>query len=106
MAASWHARRRCRQQLEVPGLGDPTRPPVQIVSRARLTEIIRPRVEEILQLARARIDLDRLPVTGRRLVLTGGGSQLEASSSWPRRRSACRRGSAAPACSMPAPSRT
>jgi cell division protein FtsA len=66
-----------RQHLEVPGLGDPLRPPVQIVSRARLTEIIRPRVEEILQLARARIDLGRLPVTGRRLVLTGGGSQLE-----------------------------
>ena len=66
-----------RQHLEVPGLGDPLRPPVQIVSRARLTEIIRPRVEEILQLTRARIDLDRLPVTGRRLVLSGGGSQLE-----------------------------
>jgi cell division protein FtsA len=66
-----------RQHLEVPGLGDPAQPPVQIVSRARLTEIIRPRVEEIFQLARARIDLDRLPVTGRRLVLTGGGSQLE-----------------------------
>jgi cell division protein FtsA len=66
-----------RQQLEVPGLGDPTQPPVQIVSRGRLTEIIRPRVEEIFQLARARIDLDRLPITGRRLVLTGGGSQLE-----------------------------
>ena len=66
-----------RQQLEVPGLGDPMQPPVQIVSRARLTEIIRPRVEEILQLARARIDLDRLPLAGRRLVLTGGGSQLE-----------------------------
>jgi cell division protein FtsA len=66
-----------RQHLEVPGLGDPTQPPVQIVSRARLTEIIRPRVEEIFQLARARVDLDRLPITGRRLVLTGGGSQLE-----------------------------
>jgi cell division protein FtsA len=66
-----------RQHLEVSGLGDPTQPPVQIVSRARLTEIIRPRVEEIFQLARARVDLDRLPITGRRLVLTGGGSQLE-----------------------------
>src|SRR5690606_6837675 len=66
-----------RQQLEVPGLGDPTQPPVQIVSRARLTEIIRPRVEEILQLARARFEVDRLPVTGRRVVLTGGGGQLE-----------------------------
>jgi cell division protein FtsA len=66
-----------RQHLEVPGIGDPAQPPVQIVSRARLTEIIRPRVEEIFQLARARIDLDRLTITGRRLVLTGGGSQLE-----------------------------
>jgi cell division protein FtsA len=66
-----------RQHLEVPGIGDPAQPPVQIVARARLTEIIRPRAEEIFQLARARIDLDRLPITGRRLVLTGGGSQLE-----------------------------
>ena len=66
-----------RQQLEVPGLGDPMHPPVQIVSRARLTEIIRPRIEEIFQLARARMHLDRLPLAGRRLVLTGGGSQLE-----------------------------
>jgi cell division protein FtsA len=66
-----------RQQLAVPGLGDPMQPPVQIVARARLTEIIRPRVEEILQLARARIDLDRLPIIGRRLVLTGGGSQVD-----------------------------
>jgi cell division protein FtsA len=66
-----------RQHLEVPGIGDPAQPPVQIVARARLTEIIRPRAEEIFQLARSRIDLDRLPITGRRLVLTGGGSQLE-----------------------------
>jgi cell division protein FtsA len=66
-----------RQQLQVPGIGDPAQPPVQIVARARLTEIIRPRVEEIFQLARARIDLERSPITGRRLVLTGGGSQLE-----------------------------
>ena len=66
-----------RQQLEVPGLGDPMELPVQIVSRARLSEIIRPRIEEIFQLARARMHLDRLPLAGRRLVLTGGGSQLE-----------------------------
>ena len=64
-----------RQQLEVPGIGDPGQPPVQIVSRARLTEIIRPRVEETLQLVRARIDGS--PLAGRRLVLTGGASQIE-----------------------------
>jgi cell division protein FtsA len=66
-----------RQQLEVPGMGDPADPPRQIVSRARLTEIMRPRVEEILQLVRARLAFSELPVLGRRLVLTGGGSMLE-----------------------------
>jgi cell division protein FtsA len=66
-----------RQRLEVPGLGDPADPPRQIVSRARLTEIMRPRVEEIFQLVRARLTAGELPVLGRRLVLTGGGSTLE-----------------------------
>jgi cell division protein FtsA len=65
------------QRLEVPGLGDPEDPPLQIVSRARLTEIIRPRVEEIFQLVRARLAETELPLAGRRLVLTGGGSALE-----------------------------
>jgi len=64
-----------RQQLEVPGIGDPGQPPVQMVSRSRLTEIIRPRVEETLQLVRARIAGS--PLVGRRLVLTGGASQIE-----------------------------
>ncbi len=66
-----------QQQLEVSGFGDPADPPRQIVSRARLTEIMRPRVEEILQLVRARLAESELPVLGRRLVLTGGGSMLE-----------------------------
>ncbi len=50
---------------------------MQIVSRARLIGIIRPRLEEMFQLVRARIELERLTLAGRRLVLTGGGSQLE-----------------------------
>jgi cell division protein FtsA len=66
-----------QQRLEVPGLGDPADPPRQIVSRAQLTEIMRPRVEEIFQLVRARLAASELPVLGRRLVLTGGGSMLE-----------------------------
>jgi cell division protein FtsA len=66
-----------RQQLEVPGVGDPDDPPAQIVPRARLTEIIRPRVEEIFQLVQARLADSRVPLAGRRLVLTGGGSELE-----------------------------
>jgi cell division protein FtsA len=65
------------QRLEVPGLGDPDDPPLQIVSRARLTEIIRPRIEEIFQLVQARLAGSEVPLVGRRLVLTGGGSQLE-----------------------------
>jgi len=66
-----------RQRLEVAALGDPDDPPAQIVTRARLTEIIRPRVEEIFQLVRARLHPDTLPPAGGRLVLTGGASQLE-----------------------------
>jgi cell division protein FtsA len=66
-----------KERLEVPGLGDPETPPSQIVSRARLTEIIRPRVEEIFQLVRTRLGDRMPPLAGRRLVLTGGGSQLE-----------------------------
>jgi cell division protein FtsA len=65
------------QRLEVSGLGDPENPPLQIVSRARLTEIMRPRVEEIFQLVRTRLEASALPLVGRRLVLTGGGSALE-----------------------------
>ena len=51
-------------------------------------------------------DLDRLPLAGRRLVLTGGGSQLEGIVELAEETSACRRGSAAPVRSMPAPCRT
>jgi cell division protein FtsA len=65
------------QRLEVAGLGDPDDPPAQIVTRASLTEIVRPRVEEIFQLVRARLDGGALPPAAPRLVLTGGASQLE-----------------------------
>ncbi len=65
------------QRLEVPGIGDPEDPPAQIVSRARLTEIMQPRVEEIFQLVRARLAGGQRQVSGGRLVLTGGSSQLE-----------------------------
>jgi cell division protein FtsA len=65
------------ERIEVPGIGDPTAPPSQIVTRARLTEIIRPRVEEIFHLVREQLGDRMPPLAGRRLVLTGGGSQLE-----------------------------
>jgi len=47
------------------------------VSRAELIGVMRPRVEEILEEARARLDaagFDQLP--GQRIVLTGGASQM------------------------------
>ena len=47
------------------------------VTRAELIGIVRPRVEEVLDEARARLDaagFSRLP--GQRIVLTGGGSQI------------------------------
>jgi cell division protein FtsA len=65
------------ERIEVPGIGDPSAPPSQVVTRARLTEIIRPRVEEIFHLVRERLGDRMPPLAGRRLVLTGGGSQLE-----------------------------
>lgn len=65
------------ERIEVPGIGDPSAPPSQIVTRARLTEIIRPRVEEIFHILRDRLGDRMPPLAGRRLVLTGGGSQLE-----------------------------
>lgn len=65
------------ERIEVPGIGDPNAPPSQTVTRARLTEIIRPRVEEIFNLVRDRLGDRMPPLSGRRLVLTGGGSQLE-----------------------------
>ena len=65
-----------RETLSIHRVGDERDRPVQI-ARSELTRIIRPRVEEILELAR-----DRLRAAGfaahaqRRLVLTGGASQL------------------------------
>lgn len=48
------------------------------VSKALLTSIIRPRAEEILEMARKRLENSELyPLIGSRLVLTGGCSQLQ-----------------------------
>ncbi len=47
------------------------------VPRSALTRIIRPRVEEILELVRDRLNNSGFAaLVGRRMVLTGGGSQL------------------------------
>jgi cell division protein FtsA len=67
-------------RIELPLLGDHVDLPTGEVPRTRVTEIVRARVEEILQLARRRLD-DHAEILAARppraIVLTGGGSLLE-----------------------------
>jgi cell division protein FtsA len=63
--------------ITVPPIGDDEREPPQFVSRASLMRIIRPRVEEILEMVRDRLAASPLAAEPRaRVVLTGGASQL------------------------------
>ncbi len=65
-----------RETLAAPQVGDDGDSPIHI-SKSQLTRIIRPRVEEILELARDRLKAAGFPPTsGGRIVLTGGSSQL------------------------------
>lgn len=65
-----------REILSVRPIGDEDEPANQI-ARSALNRIIRPRVEEILELVRDRLNASGFaPLVGRRMVLTGGGSQL------------------------------
>jgi cell division protein FtsA len=66
-----------RDFLTVPSLGDDDGEVATQVPRSALTRIIRPRVEEILELVRDRLNASGFAVmVGRRMVLTGGASQL------------------------------
>jgi cell division protein FtsA len=57
-------------------VGDEREPP-QLVSRAVLTRIIKPRVEEILEMVRDRLAASPFAAEPRgRVILTGGASQL------------------------------
>lgn len=63
-----------RDIIAVPSLDDDD---THDVTRGMLTRIIRPRVEEILELVRDRLNASGFShVFGRRLILTGGASQL------------------------------
>jgi cell division protein FtsA len=65
-----------RETLTIPQVGDDGDGAIHI-SKSQLTRIIRPRVEEILELARDRLRAAGFPPTsGCRIVLTGGASQL------------------------------
>ncbi|MDB5492594.1 MAG: ftsA [Micavibrio sp.] len=63
--------------IDVPQVGEDEHSSPNHVPRSLLIGIIQPRVEEIFELARARLQDSGLgPSTGRRVVLTGGASQL------------------------------
>ena len=66
-----------REMIDVPLVGEDTRNQANHVPRSILNGVIRPRIEETFEMVRARLEdcaMDR--IGGRRLVLTGGASQL------------------------------
>jgi cell division protein FtsA len=66
-----------RDMITVPPVGNDEREPPQFVSRANLVRIIKPRVEEILEMVRDRLAASPFAAEPRaRVVLTGGASQL------------------------------
>ena len=66
-----------RDFLTIPPLSDEDGEDPAQIPRSALTRIIRPRVEEILELVRDRLNASGFAaLVGRRMVLTGGGSQL------------------------------
>ena len=66
-----------RDMITVPPVGDDEREPPQFVSRAAVARIIKPRVEEILEMVRDRLKASPFAAEPRgRVVLTGGASQL------------------------------
>lgn len=63
--------------VTVPPIGEDERDIPNHVSRSQLTRIIRPRVEETLELIRDRLNRSGFAgAVGKRIVLTGGASQL------------------------------
>ncbi len=66
-----------REMISVPLLGERGVDTVQQVPKSMLTGIIRPRLEETFELLRAKLEATGAQhLAGRRLVLTGGASQL------------------------------
>jgi cell division protein FtsA len=66
-----------RDMVTVPPLSDDEREQAQFVSRAALVNIIKPRVEEILEMVRDRIAASAMAADPRgHVILTGGACQL------------------------------
>lgn len=66
-----------RDMVDVPQLGEDMEEGISEVPKAMLTAIIQPRLEETLEMARDALRQSGFEETaGRRIVLTGGGSQI------------------------------
>jgi len=66
-----------RDMITVPPLSDDEREQAQFVSRAAVVGIIKPRVEEILEMVRDRLQTSSIAAERREhVILTGGASQL------------------------------
>jgi cell division protein FtsA len=67
-----------RESIEVPIISEDTEyPTFETIPRSKLTDVIRPRVEEILELVKQRLQNAGISNTlGINIVFTGGGSQL------------------------------
>ncbi len=64
--------------IDVPLIGEMSQDSANHIPRSLLVGIIRPRVEEILELAKGRLEAAGFDkAAGRRLVLTGGAAQLQ-----------------------------
>ncbi|MBL8834768.1 MAG: cell division protein FtsA [Alphaproteobacteria bacterium] len=67
-----------REVIDVPLVGEEDQAQPNHVPKSILTGIIRPRLEETFELVRARLEASGFDkVAGRRVVLTGGASQLQ-----------------------------
>ena len=67
-----------RDMITVPAVNDDDREPPQFVSRASLVRIIKPRVEEILEMVRDRLAASPFASEPRaRVILTGGGKPID-----------------------------
>jgi cell division protein FtsA len=67
-----------RETIDVRLIGEGEDASANPVPRAQLTRIIRPRLEEIFEMVRARLEASGFAErAGRRMVLTGGASQLQ-----------------------------
>lgn len=74
--AAFAAPEDCERHVPCPQLGDHER--VVRASRTAIIDIIRPRLEEIFETVRDRLKAaDMLDCAGRRVVLTGGGAELD-----------------------------